>query len=49
MKTTLTVEKETWKDLILIKIAMGVDTIDDVINRLILNYKTNVEKQKEEE
>ena len=45
MKTTLTLEKETLTDLNLMKYAMGLETLDDVIIKLILSYK----KQKVEE
>jgi len=51
MKTTLTLEKETLNNLTLIKIATGLNTLDDVINKLILNYqvqKAKGEKQEEE-
>lgn len=46
MKTTLTVEKETLRNLNLIKYAMGTGmTMDDVINKLILSYKTKKEDE----
>lgn len=37
---TITLQDETWKEINLIKYALGCDTIDDVINKLILNYQT---------
>lgn len=41
MKKTVTLEQETWKNITLMKIAMGLNTIDEVINKLILSYKDN--------
>jgi len=48
MKTTVTLEQETLRNLNLIKYSMALDTLDDVINKLILNYKTDEGKQEEE-
>lgn len=38
---TITVKEDTWKNLHLMKYALSVDTIGDVLNKLILSYKTN--------
>lgn len=46
MKTTITVEEETAKNLNLIKYAMGLDTLDKVIIKLLLNYKINQKQKK---
>ena len=49
MKTTLSLEKETLTNLNLMKYAMGLETLDDVITKLILSYKkVKVEEQVEE-
>ena len=42
---TLTLQDETWKELNVMKYAMGVETLDDLITKLILNYKTQLEKE----
>ena len=42
---TLTLQDETWKDLNLMKYAIGVETLDDLITKLILNYKTQLKKE----
>jgi hypothetical protein len=47
MKTTVSLEQETLRNLNLIKYSMASDTLDDVINKLILNYKTQVEVEDE--
>lgn len=39
MKTTITLEKETATELNLMKYALAVDTLDEVVSKLILNYK----------
>ena len=44
MMKTLTVKEETWKNLHLMKYAMALDTIDEVIIRLIQSYKADFNK-----
>lgn len=46
MKTTVGIDKETLKSLNLMKYAMGVTTLDEVITTLLINYQ--VKKLKEE-
>jgi hypothetical protein len=48
MKTTLTLEKDTLNNLTLIKIATGLPTLDEVINKLILNYQVQKAKGEQE-
>lgn len=46
MKTSIAVEEETLKNLNLMKYALGIDTLDDVITKLITSYKIQQEKEK---
>ena len=48
MKTTVTLEKETLQNLNLMKYAMCLDTLDDVINKIILNYKTQHKEEQDD-
>lgn len=41
MDKTLTIKEKTWKNLNLMKYTLGTDTLDELITKLILNYKEN--------
>jgi len=43
---TITLDDSTWKSLTMMKYAMGVASLDDVINTLLINYE--IKKRKEE-
>lgn len=47
MKTTIAINKETLQNLNLMKYALEMDTIDETITQLILNYKTFTQLNKD--
>jgi predicted CopG family antitoxin len=48
MDKTITIQEETWKNLNLMKYTLGTDTLDELIIKLILNYKGDMKNENRE-
>ncbi len=46
---TITVSDETWLSINTMKYAIGCVTIDDLLNRLILNYQVQQRREEKDE
>lgn len=44
MDKTLTIKEKTWKNLNIMKYTLGVETLDELITKLIFNYEPKSKK-----